>query len=126
MFLGPERARRIDPLRSALAHGVRFGLHADTPVTPIEPLLGVWAAVTRRTSGGDILGAEERIGVMEALRGYTLDAAWLGSEERDKGSLTPGKLADAIVLAEDPTAIAVEGLKDIAVETTILHGRVVR
>jgi predicted amidohydrolase YtcJ len=125
IFLGPERARRIDPLRSACDRGVRFGLHADTPVTPIEPLLGIWAAVTRLTSGGDVLGPEQRIDATEAVRAYTIDAAWLAHEEGEKGSLTPGKLADAVVLAEDPTAVAPERIRDIAVEATIVGGRVV-
>ncbi len=125
IFLGPKRARRIDPLRSALDRGVRLALHADTPVTPIEPLHGIWGAVCRLTKAGDILGPEQRITVMEALRAYTVDAAALAGEAGEKGSLTAGKLADLVVLSDDPTAIAPERIRDIAVEMTILGGRIV-
>jgi predicted amidohydrolase YtcJ len=125
IFLGPARASRIDPLRSALARGVRLALHADTPVTPIEPIEGIWCAVTRLTAAARVLGGQERIGALEALRAYTLDAAALAGEAGEKGSLSPGKLADLVVLSEDPTAVPPERIRDIAVEMTLLGGRVV-
>src|SRR3712207_9530025 len=65
LFLGPERAARIDPLASALQRDIRFGLHNDSPVTPISPLLSVGTAVSRLTSGGRVLGAEQAITVSQ-------------------------------------------------------------
>jgi predicted amidohydrolase YtcJ len=102
VFLGPERAARISPLRSAEERGLRFTLHADTPVVPLEPLRIVWAAVNRRTTSGAVLGPEQRIGVARALRAVTADAAWQHFEEASKGSLEPGKLADLAILSRSP------------------------
>jgi hypothetical protein len=81
VFLGSERAARIDPLASDLRRGIRFGLHNDSPVTPISPLLSVGTAVSRRTSGGQVLGVEQAIPVDRALRSMTLDSAYLAFEE---------------------------------------------
>jgi len=102
VFLGPERAARISPTRSAEERGLRFTLHADTPVVPLEPLRILWAAVNRRTTSGAELGPEQRIGVQRALRAVTADAAWQHFEEATKGSLEPGKLADLVILSRSP------------------------
>jgi predicted amidohydrolase YtcJ len=123
VFLGPERAARISPLRSARDRGLRFSVHSDTPVTPVDPLLLVWAAVNRTTREGKVLGPDERIPVVDALRAVTSDAAWQSFEEQRKGSLEPGKLADFAVLAENPLTVSPERLKDIAIEETIVGGR---
>jgi predicted amidohydrolase YtcJ len=124
VFLGPERAARISPTRSAEERGLRFTLHADTPVVPLEPLRIVWAAVNRRTTSGAVLGPEQRIGVPRALRAVTADAAWQNFEEASKGSLEPGKLADLAILSrsplEDPATI-----DQIRVLETIVGGRTV-
>ena len=124
LFLGPGRAERIDPLRSAQRRGIRFALHSDCPVTPLDPLFGIWAAVNRITREGDVLGPEQRIDVESALRAYTIDAAYLGHEERAKGTVTPGKLADLTVLEADPTAIDPLDIKDIPVHLTVVNGSV--
>jgi len=124
VFLGPERAARIDPLASAARRGMRFGLHNDSPVTPIEPLLSVGTAVARLTSGGRVLGPEQAITVEQALRSMTLDAAYLAFEEDRKGTLTEGKLGDAVVLESDPHEVAPEEIKDIPVAMTIVGGEV--
>ena len=126
VFLGPDRARRISPLASARSRGMHFGLHSDTPVTPVPPLEGIWCAVARRTSGGDVLGAEQAIDVEAALRGYTIDAAYLGGEENVKGSLEVGKLADLAVLSEDPTAVDPDRIASLSVDGTVVGGRLVR
>lgn len=125
VFLGPERARRISPLASARSRGVRFGLHADTPVTPVPPLEGIWCAVNRMTSGGVPLGPEQAIGAEQALRGYTIDAAYLAGEEDVKGSLEVGKLADLAVLSDDPTTVPPDRLRELTVDATVVGGRVV-
>jgi predicted amidohydrolase YtcJ len=126
IFLGAERARRISPLASARSRGIHFGLHSDTPVTPVPPLEGIWCAVARRTSGGSVLGAEQAIDVEAALRGYTVDAAYLAGEEDIKGSLEVGKLADLAVLSEDPTAVDTDRIKSLTVDGTVVGGSLVR
>lgn len=124
VFLGPGRAARIDPLASASAKGVRFGLHNDTPVTPISPLLSISAAVSRLTSGGLALGPEQAISVDQALRSMTLDSAYLAFEENVKGSLTAGKLGDVVVLEADPHEVSPQDIKDIPVTMTIVGGNI--
>lgn len=119
-FLGPDRARRINPLRSASTRGLRFGLHADTPVTPVPPLEGIWCAVARQTRNGAELGAEQRVDVDTALRAYTSEAAYLGHDETRTGSLEPGKLADIAVLSGDPATA--DSLRDLTVDATLVGG----
>jgi predicted amidohydrolase YtcJ len=122
IFLGQERAARISPLASALRHGLRFTIHNDTPVTPVNPLLLVWCSVNRLTKDGQVLGPDQRIGVFEALRAVTSDAAWQNHEEKSKGTIEPGKLADFVVLAENPFTVKPERLKDIEIVQTIVGG----
>ncbi|MCP5186253.1 MAG: amidohydrolase [Pseudomonadales bacterium] len=121
IFLGPERAAVISPGKWALDYGLRFTSHMDTPVTPMLPLQAVWSQVFRQTYGGDVLGPEQRISVMEALRAVTIDAAWQVFQEDNRGSLEPGKYADLVVLSgnplDDPMA-----MRDLAVEQTIIGG----
>jgi predicted amidohydrolase YtcJ len=126
VFLGPQRARRISPLASARSRGIHFGLHSDTPVTPVPPLEGIWCAVARRTSSGELLGPEQAIGVEAALRGYTVDAAYLAGEEHVKGSLEVGKLADLAILSDDPTAVDPDQIRSLTVDGTVVGGRLVR
>ena len=125
LFLGPERAARIDPLASALRRDIRFGLHNDSPVTPISPLLSVGTAVSRLTSGGRVLGTEQAITVSQALRSMTLDSAYLAFEEELKGTLTEGKLGDVVILDADPHEVDLQEIKDIPVAMTIVGGEVV-
>ncbi len=102
VFLGPVRAARISPLASADAAGLRYAIHLDTPVVPIDPLLLAWTAVERRTRSGRVLGASERIGVERALRAVTIDAAWQLRLEDRIGSIEVGKFADFVLLDADP------------------------
>ena len=106
IFMGPERAARLSPLKSAVDRGIRFPVHDDTPVTPVKPLQLVWDAVNRITTSGKVLGPEQRITPREALRAVTIDAAWQNHEERSKGSIEVGKLADFVVLEENPLSVA--------------------
>lgn len=123
MIAGPERAAHISPLKAALDHKIPFALHNDTPVTPISPLMDVFSAVTRLTSSGKVLGPDQRIGVMEALRGVTINAARMYFLEKTLGSLEKGKLADMVILDADPTRVKPEALKDITVQETIVGGK---
>ena len=125
IFLGPDRARRISPLRSALKRGILFSNHNDTFVTPIDPLLSVWSAVNRLTSSGQVLGEEYTISVMDALRSVTSWAAYQACEETSKGSLEPGKLADMVVLGDNPLAVDKKAIRDIPVLATIVGNELV-
>lgn len=125
IFLGPERAARISPLASARRRGIRFTLHNDSPASPVNPLLLVWCAVNRLTYGGKVLGPEQRIPVIAALRAVTSDAAWQNFEENTKGSIEPGKLADLVVLDENPLSVPPTHLKDINISMTIVGGKTV-
>lgn len=125
MIAGPERAAHISPLKAALDHNIRFALHNDTPVTPISPLMDVFSAVNRLTSSGKVLGPDQRIGVMEALRGVTINGARMQRLENQIGSLEAGKLADLVILDKNPLEVPPVTLKDIVVEETIVGGKTV-
>lgn len=125
LFIGPERAARMDPARSARDRGLKFTLHHDAPIAGISMLKVAWAAVNRVTTSGKVLGPDERITPFEALRAITADAAWQNFEEDRKGTLETGKLADLVVLSEDPMAIDPMRIKDIRVLQTIKEGKTV-
>jgi predicted amidohydrolase YtcJ len=122
IFLGPERAARINPSRTALDRGMKITLHHDAPVAGIEMLMVAWSAINRVTTGGKKLGLEHRITPFEALRAITADAAWQNFEEDRKGTLEAGKLADMVVLSDDPLAVDALKVKDIQVLKTIKEG----
>jgi predicted amidohydrolase YtcJ len=122
IFLGPERAARISPARSAELRGLRFTLHADSPVVPMEPLRMLWAAVNRRTTSGRELGPEQRISPQRALRAVTIDAARQHFQQDELGSLEPGKLADLVILSRSPLDDPA-GIDEIRVLETIIGGQ---
>jgi predicted amidohydrolase YtcJ len=122
IFMGPERAARMSPARSAMDRGLRFTIHTDAPVVPMEPLRLVWAAVNRRSSSGASIGEAERIPPIQALRAVTIDAAYQHFEERDKGSLEVGKLADLVILDRSPLDDP-EHIDRVRVLETIVGGR---
>ena len=125
IFLGPERAERISPLASSLKEGLIFTLHSDLPVTPVEPLSSIHNAVNRITREGKVLGAEERISPLEALKAYTEYAAYCSFEEDLKGSIEAGKLADFVILSDNPLSIEPDKIKDIQVLRTVVGGETV-
>ena len=125
IFLGPERAARISPAKSALDRGMKFTLHHDAPVAGIGMLAVAAAAVNRTTSSGKPLGIEQRITPFEALRAITHDAAWQYFEEGRKGTLETGKVADFVILDADPLAIDPMKMADIQVLETIKDGETV-
>ena len=124
IFMGPERAARMSPAQSARQRGMRFTIHADAPVVPMDPLFLVWSAVNRISSGGDIIGPEQRITPLEALRAVTIDAAWQHFDEERLGSIEPGKLADLVILSESPLRFPLH-IKDIQVLETIVGGETI-
>ena len=125
IFMGPERAARLSPLKSAVDRGIRFTVHDDTPVTPVNPIQLVWDAVNRITTSGKVLGPAQRITPYQALRAVTIDAAWQNFEEDIKGSIEVGKLADFVVLEENPLTVDPEHIRDIRVLATIVGGKTI-
>jgi predicted amidohydrolase YtcJ len=123
-LLGPERANRLDPCRSALAGGLRISLHSDYNVTPIDPLRCIENAVLRdMNEGGGILNPAECISPLEAIRAVTIDAAWQCHLDDTCGSLEVGKSADLVVLERDPTTVSPDTLRSIRVHSTWLGGQ---
>jgi hypothetical protein len=126
--IGHERARSSYAWKSMLDAGAVLAFGSDWPVAPLDPLSGIAAAVTRATLDGHNPGGwfpEQRLTVEEALRAYTQGSAYAAFEEKDKGTISPGKLADLVVLSEDLLRIPPERIKDVRVEITIVGGRVV-
>ncbi len=123
IFLGPERTARLDPLQSALKRGIIFSTHCDTPITPQKPLLSIWASVNRLSASGKIIGAEQCIPLMEALKAYTINAAYQNFEEKERGSLEAGKYADMVILSENILACEPDRIRNIEVLETILEGK---
>ena len=120
--LGEDQLAHLIPFRSLLEAGVSVALSADGH--PQEPLYGVYAAVARETKTGHVLGPEEAVSVMEALRAYTRTSAYARFEEDQRGSLEVGKLADLIVLDRDIRAVPPDEIKETQVLLTVKEGRV--
>lgn len=123
--LGPERAANISPTRSALSQGLAFTLHNDAPVVPPDMIRLLWTAANRLTRSGQVLGPEQRLPVLEALRAVTVNAARQGFEDCCKGTITPGKQADLVVLSRSPLQTPPEDLLDLQVVETISRGATV-
>ena len=123
-FIG-DRALRMDPAASARRRNMPFCLHTDLPVTPLDPILSMYAAVTRRTLSGKVLGADQRISVYDALRAWTVNAAHSMFGEKVKGVLREGCLADLVVLSQNPLETAPDDLRDVQVVRTVVGGRTV-
>lgn len=121
--LGMERASRISPAKSALRLEIPFTFHQDTPVLPPDMLETIRCAVLRQTKGGVLLGEDERLTPEEALYAVTRNAAYQYFEEDQKGSIRAGKLADLVVLSDDPRRTEPEELTGIRVLETIKEGK---
>ena len=98
-------------------------MHCDCPVTPVSPLFTIDTAVNRLTREGHVLGPEQRIDPATAVAGYTSSAATIAGEDTIKGTISPGKLADFVVLADDPHTCPTADIKDIDVLATVVGGR---
>jgi predicted amidohydrolase YtcJ len=125
MTLGEKRAASLMPMRSELDHGLWPALSSDAPVGSHNPFHNIYAAVTRKTMTGQVVGSEERISLDEALRAQTIDAAWSIGREHHIGSLEPDKLGDVVVLDVDPHEASHERLREIVPHMTVLGGSVV-
>ena len=126
--IGEKRCHEAYPFRSFLDQGVHLCFGTDWSVAPLNPLLGIYAAVTRRTLDGSHPGGwipEQKISLAEAIACYTLNSAYASYDERSKGRLIKGYLADLVVLSEDLFAIPPERIREVQVDLTVLNGRVI-
>ena len=123
--VGEKRLTKAFPFRTLLKNGVIIAGGSDSPgYWPVDPLREIAACASRKMRWGDVWVPEERISAAEAFAMHTTTAAWVGFEEKDKGTLEAGKLADLAVLAEDPFEIQPERIKDLKVEMTIVGGEI--
>ncbi len=126
--IGHDRASRTYAFRTFLNQGVRLAFGTDWDVAPLNPLLTVYAAVTRATLDGKNPNGwfpEQKLSVAEAIEAYTMGSAYAEFQDREKGSITPGKLADMVILSEDILSIAPEKIRDVQVEKTFVGGKIV-
>ena len=119
---GPERLAMMHAYRTAIDMGIHVAGHSDSPISAADPLLRIQDMVTRKSQQGLVVGGNQRVSVDEAIKVWTLDGAYATFEENIKGSITPGKLADFVVLQKDPRKIPPDTIKDIVVEATYLGG----
>jgi predicted amidohydrolase YtcJ len=124
-IIGPERANRLMPIASALKHGHRNSLHNDSPMYPPEPFKLLRTAVTRKTRNNSVIGADQAISVGEGIKALTINAAWQMFMEDKIGSLEIGKLADLVILSDNPLKIEPENLDKIQTIETYLEGKAV-
>ncbi|MGK0261157.1 MAG: putative amidohydrolase YtcJ, partial [Candidatus Azotimanducaceae bacterium] len=117
------RLQHNNPLRSPMNHGIIVAMSSD--ILPIGPMVGIYAAITRKGMSGEVYGASEAITMQEAIRAYTELGAYLNFDETKKGTLEAGKLADMIVLSDDLLTINPDKIMGVTVEQTYIHGELV-
>ncbi len=120
--VGPALADNVSPTGWCVKRGMKFTSHHDAPVAFPNSMRVLDATVTRRSRSGDIIGPDQRVDVMTALKSMTIWPAWQHFEEKSKGSIETGKLADCVILDKDPTAIDPETIDQIKVLETIKEG----
>lgn len=120
---GPERLSMMHAYRTAIDMGIHVAGHSDSPISAADPLLRIQNMVTRKDQQGEVLGGNQKVTVDEAIKVWTLDGAYATFEENIKGSITPGKLADFVVLHKDPHKVPPDTIKDITVEATYMGGQ---
>lgn len=120
---GEKRLAMIHPYRTAIDMGIHVAGHSDSTVSAADPLLRIQDMVTRKGENGIGYGINQRVSVEEAIKVWTLDGAYATFEEHDKGSVTPGKLADFAVLRKDPRKVPADTIKGIVVDATYVGGK---
>ncbi len=110
-------------MRTYLDNGVLLAGSSDSHVSDYNPWVGMYAATTRKTVTGRVLGTSERITAREALRAYTIGGAYVTGREKRTGSLEPGKLADLVLLESDPLTLPLDALREVRPLATMLGGR---
>ena len=121
--LDSTRLSLNNPMMTPMRHGIFMAFSSD--ILPIGPLVGIYAAVTRKGKSGVVYGSDQAVPILRALRAYTRDGAYLTREERVKGTLEPGKLADVIVLSQDLLTIPADRIPETKIDLTVLGGNVV-
>ena len=122
---GREQASFISPMRAAIDKGLRPTNHTDFVVAPLDQMFMMWSAVNRVSRGGDVIGPEQRVSPLEALKAMTINVAYQYGEEASKGSLERGKLADLVILDRNPLKVDPMKIKDIKVLETIKEDKTV-
>lgn len=126
--IGRDRASRTYAFRTFLNHGVRLAFGTDWNVAPLNPMLGLYAAVTRATLDGRNPSGwfpEQKLTIGEAVEAYTMGSAYAEFQEKEKGSITPGKLADMVLLSDDIFTIDPVKIRDVRIMTTWMGGKTV-
>jgi predicted amidohydrolase YtcJ len=126
--IGRDRASRTYAFRTFLNHGVRLAFGTDWNVAPLNPMLGLYAAVTRATLDGKNPNGwfpEQKLTIGEAVEAYTMGSAYAEFQEKEKGSITPGKLADMVLLSDDIFTIDPVTIRDVKIMTTWMGGKTV-
>jgi predicted amidohydrolase YtcJ len=121
----PQQLEHLYPIGTLISSGLTVAASSDCPVVPPNPLIGIYAATSRTAETGQKLSPEQAISPLQSLWIYTSGGSYVSHEEGIKGTITPGKLADIIVLSGDPTQTQVSEIKQIQVEITIIDGRIV-
>ena len=121
--VGYARASQMTRLGSLARAGIRFTMHSDCPMGPLEPLLAVTTAVTRRTASGEVMAEGQAVTVDQALRAVTIDAAWNLRLDHEVGSIAPGKRADFVVLEKNPYDVRPSKIRNIGIWGTVYEGR---
>jgi len=122
---GQEQASFMSPMRAAIDKGLRPTNHTDFNVSPIDQMVVVWTAVNRVSRGGEMIGKAQRVTPLEALRAITINVAHQYFEEKTKGSIEVGKLADLVILDKNPLKVDPMTIKDIKVVETIKEGKTI-
>jgi len=122
---GEKRLAMMHAYRTAIDMGIHVAGHSDSTVSAADPLLRIQDMVTRKGSNGKVYGGNQRVSVDEAIKVWTLDGAYATFEEKIKGSITAGKLADFVVLRQDPRRVNPDTIKDIVVDSTYVDGECV-
>jgi predicted amidohydrolase YtcJ len=126
--IGQDRSRRTYAFRTFLDHGVRLAFGSDWPVAPLNPLFGIYAAVTRATLDNKNPGGwfpEQKLTVAEAVEAFTMGSAYAEFQEKEKGSITVGKLADMVMLSDDIFSIDPAKIREVKVLKTLMGGKLV-
>ena len=124
--LGYDRLVEAFPAKTLMENEIPVGCNSDCPVCPVNPMLGIYSMVTRKTEAGQSFGGtKEAVDRLSALRSYTKDAAYLLCSEKELGTLSVGKCADVVVFDEDFLSVSDETLKDVSVFMTLSGGEIV-
>jgi predicted amidohydrolase YtcJ len=122
---GKAQAYFMSPMKTAIGMGLRPTNHTDFNVAPIDQMFVIWTAVNRTSRSGQVIGPDERVSPMDALKAITIYAAYQYKEEGSKGSIEPGKLADLVILSANPLTVQPNAIKDIKVVETIKQGNTI-